>query len=185
MRLSAAWCGRLGDHPSVPADPGYEPSGPVASSSAGEVLRAVKMNTEVCKPLLSVALGALLSLPGCSSHDPPSPAINIAVADIQAVVGEWEGSVQTTPDRRLKASIFLIINENGAYNFVAEDAAAIGLGAGILTVENGILVSSSQGRQVRMALYDRNGQQTLVGAVRNAKGEDFLVGVIRRNTSSR
>ena len=161
----------------------------------GRLLRAMAMTRGVRREdyaaagpglgvLLCMTLYSVLSLAGCSSQ-PPQPAIQVPLSDIQAVVGEWEGSVQTTPDRRLKAFIFLIINENGAYNFVAEDAAAIGLGAGILTVENGILVSSSQGRQVRMALYDRNGQQTLVGAVRNAKGEDFLVGVIRRNTSSR
>ncbi len=154
------------------------------------------MNTEACKQdgsalrcylgfLFSVALGAMLSFVGCSSHDPPPPAINVPVSDIHVVAGEWEGSVRTTPDKKLKASLFLIINENSAYTFVSEDAAAIGLGAGILTIENGVLVSSSQGRQVRMALYDRNSQQILAGAVRNAKGEDFLVEVMRRHTSNR
>jgi len=84
------------------------------------------------------------------------------------------------PAMTFRASIFLVINETGAYNFVAEDSAAIGLGTGTLTLEDGTLVSSSQGRQVRMRLYDRNGQQILVGPARNAKGEDFHVEVTRR-----
>ena len=134
--------------------------------------------------LLCMTLYSVLSLAGCSSQ-PPQPAIQVPLSDIQAVAGEWEGSVRTTPDKKLKASLFLIINENSAYTFVSEDAAAIGLGAGILTIENGVLVSSSQGRQVRMALYERNGQQILAGAVRSAKGEDLLVEVMRRNTSNR
>ena len=161
----------------------------------GRLLRAMAMTRGVRREdyaaagpglgvLLCMTLYSVLSLAGCSSQ-PPQPAIQVPLSDIQAVAGEWEGSVRTTPDKKLKASLLLIINENSAYTFVSEDAAAIGLGAGILTIENGVLVSSSQGRQVRMALYERNGRQILAGAVRSAKGEDLLVEVMRRNTSNR
>ena len=130
-----------------------------------------------------LALYSLLSLTGCS-RQPPQPAIQVPVSDIRTVTGEWEGAIRTIPQMRFRASVFLIINEKGLYNFVVEDSAAIGLGSGMLSIEDGMLVSSSHGRQVRMRLYDRNGQQILVGPVRNAKGEDFHVEVTRRSQPS-
>jgi hypothetical protein len=129
---------------------------------------------------LCMALSSLLSLTGCSSQ-PPQPAIQVPLSDIHAVTGQWEGSIRTIPEMRFRASVFLTINEQGLYNFVVEDSAAFGLGSGMLSIEDGMLVSASQGRQVRMRLYDRNGQQILVGPVRNAKGEDFHVQVTRRS----
>jgi hypothetical protein len=132
---------------------------------------------------LCMALYSVLSLTGCSSQS-PQPAIQVPLSDIHAVTGEWEGSVRTIPQMKFRASIFLIINEEGVYNFVAEDSAAIGLGMGMLSIEDGMLVSSSEGREVRMRLYDRNGQQILVGPVRNAKGKNFHLQVTRRNQSS-
>jgi hypothetical protein len=131
-------------------------------------LRAV---THVCTlPAL-----AMLWVLGCTAYRPPDPSTQLPVSEFKMVAKTWEGTVRAMPDMTRKATVVLIIQENGSYTFVGEDWTQIALGAGMFTLRDNLLRSDSNGRNLSLALYQRKEHRILAGEARSKAGEKLFV----------
>ena len=90
-RQSAAWCVRLGEYRFHPL---CAPLRCRTVVTCTRMTHGVRRQDDVAAGpgfglLVCMTLYSVLSLAGCSSHDPPQPAIQVPLSDIQAVAGEW------------------------------------------------------------------------------------------------
>ena len=100
---------------------------------------------------------------GCSGgpphHDQSSTPVRIT--DVTMVAGEWEGFVTKSEDAIPSGSVRLTIRENGSYLFAGQTVSRVGVGAGMLHVEDGRLTGDSDRRAVSVSLYDHDGKAVL------------------------
>jgi hypothetical protein len=72
-----------------------------------------------------------------------------------------------------------MIQESGAYTFIGKGMTDVVLGAGMFRLEDGRLVSDTEGRRLNFSLYNRNGQTALAGDARDKKGNLHYVNLKR------
>jgi hypothetical protein len=102
--------------------------------------------------MLLVVVVALLVATGCASM-PPAVAVN----DLGAVAGKWEGAIQT-PNGTLPAVI--TIDKAGTYEAVVNGRPFVG----VLSLDGGRIrvKSTTTGRTGVWTLQERDGQKVLV-----------------------
>lgn len=133
--------------------------------------------------LLSLVAMAMVWLDGCSGHQRPDPSSRVPISDFKTVAGKWEGTVWKVPNMARKASVVLIIDKNSAFTFVGQDFSRMALGSGTFTLQDGLLISDSFGRYLRLGLYDRESRSVLAGDARTKDGEELFAELTRTSTS--
>jgi hypothetical protein len=90
---------------------------------------------------------------GCASFGPVRP---VAISDVKAVSGTWEGIVYLSASQR--DEIILTVQEDGSYNVVSKTSFGVSSGRGHIVVSDGrILIQDDRGRGAATAFQTPDG----------------------------
>ena len=108
----------------------------------------------LCRRLaVAVIVGLSVALVGCAIIGPVTP---VAVSDIKAVSGTWEGTVYLTGSER--DDVTLTIRDDGSYDVVSKRGLGVSSGKGHIVVSDGrLVIEGERGRGVGTVLRNRAG----------------------------
>jgi hypothetical protein len=96
----------------------------------------------------------------------PSP-----IGDVKSVTGAWEGILTSVGTRRDWVS--LLIGEDGTYEFASYRPIGVLSGKGQFTVEEGKLMTRTEGGNITCSLYTANDRRMLKAEATNKKGVTY------------
>jgi len=135
--------------------PGSFNNGSMAKTEGGETMTGTGL-WSLGSVLTAFVVGLAASLVGCVSLGPITP---VAVSDIKAVTGTWQGAVYRKSELEPE-QITLTIREDGSYDVVsAQEPIGVSRGKGKIVIRDGRLVfEGRRGRGVARVLRDPTGR---------------------------
>jgi hypothetical protein len=132
--------------------------------------------------LAVVILVWLVGGSGCSGlRSDSAESATVPIADVGMVSGKWKGTVKEVPGVFPAGTARLTIRENGTFFFTNDRLTDIGIGAGRLTQQDGMLVSDKARLHVTFRLYETHGTQTLVADGFTPSGDQFHAELMRED----
>ena len=139
----------------------------------------IKSSDLVRTVLCSILVVTNLVITGCAGYRPPDARNQFPIADMKAAAGRLEGMVRSIPAMEEQDIVRVMIQESGAYTFVGQGMTDFILGAGMFRLEDGHLISDTEGRRMNFSLYNRKGQTVLAGDAWDKKGNPHYVDLTR------
>ena len=136
------------------------------------MFRRCMVSTQVAAWL---SLACLASLAGCSgtANQPQSSTVAIIpVTDFKSVAGKWEGVGRKMPSMETDGWVIVKIEKHGTFEFVNTRFHDVLVGAGVLSLRDGMLVSESDTRFATFTLYGKDGHPVMVAEATNKKTGD-------------
>ena len=103
--------------------------------------------------------------------------IQIPIADVADVAGEWDGLMRRIPPERRDDWVTVTISSSGQYQFTSLRTIGVFSGQGEFAVNDGRLKSSSERGSIEAVLFEASGQRMLKANGRTTDGTEYTAEV--------
>ncbi len=129
--------------------------------------------------LATVALACLATSYGCETAERSKPPqwVQFPITDVSEVAGKWDGLMRRIPPDRRDDWVTVAIGPDGKYEFSSLRTIGVFSGHGEFALNEGRLVSKSEGGTVEAVLYQDGTHRMLKAKGRAADGTEYTVEV--------
>jgi hypothetical protein len=129
--------------------------------------------------LATVALACLATSYGCETAERSKPPqwVQFPITDVSEVAGKWDGLMRRIPPDRRDDWVTVAIGSDGKYEFSSLRTIGVFSGHGEFALNEGRLVSKSEGGTVEAVLYQDGTHRMLKAKGRAADGTEYTAEV--------